>query len=146
MSLLEIYTDGSCMPNPGPGGWACYILDNKKTELYGFEKHATNNKMEMMAAIKALEYIDGYKGGLRIYTDSQYLCKGITTWINGWKRNNWKSRTGPVKNKELWVRLDALNLRHRVEWQWVRGHNGNEYNEKVDGLCGIARQLRITNV
>ena len=129
MGNNEVYTDGSCLGNPGPGGWAVIGPD---FELSGCENHTTNNIMEMTAVIKCLEH---YKGSIVIHTDSCYVKNGITKWVHGWKKNGWMtSKHEPVKNKELWMRLDELNGPH-VEWKWVKAHNGNKYNERADALA-----------
>lgn len=134
--VVEIFTDGACSGNPGPGGWAA-LLRFKGTEktMNGGEARTTNNRMEMTAAIKALEALKR-PCKVRLTTDSQYLMKGITEWLKNWKRRGWvtASKT-PVKNAELWKRLDALTEQHQVEWLWVRGHNNHEENELVDALA-----------
>jgi ribonuclease HI len=124
-----IYTDGSCLKNPGPGGWAVVVL-NKDSELNisGGEKYTTNNKMELEAVIKALEFTSGE---VTIYSDSNYVIKGITEWIHNWKRTGWKK----IKNKEYWIRLDEQVKCRKVIWNWVKAHNGDYYNEKVDKLA-----------
>lgn len=135
---LVIYTDGACSNNPGRGGWGVYIL-NIKTELYGGCLFTTNNQMELQAVIESLLYIE--KNNLtdymlHIYTDSQYVKNGITTWIQGWKDNNWKNAAKkPVKNKELWQQLDNLCQNKNITWNWVKGHNGDFGNEKADELA-----------
>ena len=133
---VEIHTDGACSGNPGPGGWGA-ILDwnGKRRELSGGEPLTTNNRMELMAAIAALETL---KRPMRVvlFTDSQYLRQGITAWIHGWKRNGWKTADKkPVKNEELWKRLDAALKQHKIEWKWVKGHAGDEMNERADALA-----------
>ena len=134
--MINIYTDGACSGNPGIGGWGVVILDNKKEILLnGGDQHTTNNKMELTAAIKALEYFE-IKNDLTIYTDSKYVKDGIESWIKNWKKNGWKTSTKKiVKNKELWIQLDNLINRHNVNWKWVKGHSGLEYNEKADELA-----------
>jgi ribonuclease HI len=140
---VVIYTDGGCKGNPGPGGWgALLIYKGKERELHGGEPLTTNNRMEMMAAIVALETL---KRGCRVdlHTDSQYLRNGITEWIGGWKANGWKTAAKkPVKNADLWQRLDEARKRHEVSWHWVRGHAGHPENERVDKLAqlGIEEQ------
>lgn len=138
MTKSIIYTDGACSCNPGPGGWAAIIMHSDGTEktVCGGEKLTTNNKMELMATIKALESLPGDTQEISLYTDSNYVKKGITEWIFAWKKNNWQtsSRT-PVKNKELWIELDRLSALHKIEWIWVKAHNGNHYNEKVDQIA-----------
>ena len=136
---IVIYTDGACRGNPGPGGWAAIIIENNiETELYGKEDNTTNNIMEMTAAIKALEFFS-IKKHIILYTDSNYLKLGITSWIITWKNNNWiNSKKEPVKNKSYWITLDKLNSLHNIEWKWVKGHSGNKYNDKADKLASSA--------
>jgi ribonuclease HI len=133
---VEIYTDGACSGNPGPGGWgAILIYDGHRKELQGGEPHTTNNRMELMAAIAALEAL---KKPCRadIHTDSQYLRNGIMTWINTWKRNGWRtSDRSPVKNVDLWQRLERALASHDVHWHWLRGHAGHPMNERADELA-----------
>jgi len=132
--MIEIFTDGACAGNPGPGGWGVLILDgDKQVELYGGESATTNNRMELMAAIEALR---STTGAVRLHTDSQYVKNGITTWIHGWKRNGWRTADRkPVKNQDLWQTLDAACTERRVEWRWVKGHNGHPENERADALA-----------
>jgi ribonuclease HI len=134
--VVEIYTDGACRGNPGPGGWAAILrYKSKEKSLWGGELHTTNNRMELMAAIQGLEAL---KRGceVRLLTDSQYLKKGITEWLPKWKTKSWKTAAkSPVKNADLWKRLDAAASRHAVQWQWVRGHSGHHENELVDALA-----------
>lgn len=133
MSEVEIFTDGACRGNPGPGGWAA-LLRSQGVEkmLSGAELETTNNQMELMAAIQGLEALNR-ASIVVLTTDSQYVRQGITQWIHGWKRNGWKtSQKQPVKNKTLWQRLDAAVEKHKVEWHWVKGHSGHEENERVD--------------
>ena len=134
-----IYTDGACKGNPGPGGWGAIIIENHvETELYGKEENTTNNIMEMTAAIRALEFFN-IKKKIVLYTDSNYLKLGITSWIYGWKRNNWiNSKKEQVKNKSYWLKLDKLNNLHDIEWNWVKAHNGDKYNERADKLATSA--------
>jgi ribonuclease HI len=131
-----IHTDGACSGNPGPGGWGAILQwGEHRRELKGGENHTTNNRMELMGAISALEALKR-PCEVEIHTDSQYLRQGITEWIHGWKRNGW--RTGekkPVKNVDLWQRLDAAAARHRMHWHWVRGHSGHDLNERADQLA-----------
>ncbi len=138
-----IYTDGGCKGNPGPGGWGVLMMYNgRERELWGGEPHTTNNRMELMAAIAALEALKR-PCRVELYTDSQYLRNGITTWIGGWKARGWKTaQNDPVKNVDLWQRLDEAQRPHKVSWHWVRGHSGHPENERVDGLAqrGIAEQ------
>jgi len=144
-SGLVIYTDGACSGNPGPGGWGVLMqFGDKEKTLKGGETETTNNRMEMMAAIKALEAIKpGYKGTVTLWTDSTYVLKGITEWIHGWKKRGWKkSDKKPVINKDLWQQLDALNAERDISWKWVKGHAGIEGNERADELArqGIPHQ------
>lgn len=135
---LVIYTDGACSGNPGPGGWGVLMqFGEKEKTLKGGEKETTNNRMEMMAAIKALEAInDKYRGEITLWTDSTYVMKGITEWIHGWKKRDWKkSDKKPVVNKDLWQELDVLNAKHNVTWKWVKGHAGVDGNERADELA-----------
>jgi ribonuclease HI len=135
---VQIYTDGGCEPNPGVGGWAAVLLfQGKEKELFGADAHATNNRMELTAAIEALRALKRPCSVL-IHTDSQYVQRGVTEWLANWKRRNWRSTTGAVKNRDLWEALDAELQRHRVQWKWVRGHAGNRYNERCDELAGQA--------
>ncbi len=136
MPKVEIYTDGACKGNPGPGGYGCIIVQNGKTqELKGGAKETTNNIMEMTAAIVALQQLQE-PSEVELTTDSQYVIKGITEWIDGWIRKNWVSSSKqPVKNKDLWLKLLELNERHRIKWIWVRGHSGHPENERADALA-----------
>jgi ribonuclease HI len=130
-----IHTDGGCEPNPGAGGWAAVIhIEGGIIELTGNESNTTNNRMELMAAISGIEALDSRgKTSALLYTDSQYVLKGITQWIKGWKRTGWKN--GTVKNQELWMRLEGACARHHIEWRWLRGHAGHELNERCDFLA-----------
>jgi ribonuclease HI len=134
--VVEIYSDGACRGNPGPGGWGAILRFNGiEKELYGGEAATTNNKMELTAVIRALEALKE-RSKVRIYTDSQYVQKGIKEWIHGWKRNGWKTAAKePVKNQELWLELDELRNRHDIEWHWVKGHAGHPENERADALA-----------
>ena len=134
--IINIWTDGACSGNPGPGGWGALIKYNNSTkEISGSEKNTTNNRMEMMAVIKALKYIDT-KSQINLYTDSKYVKEGITNWIISWKKNNWKnSKKNDVKNKDLWVELDILSQKHNISWIWVKGHSGNIENDIADKLA-----------
>ena len=138
---LVIYTDGGCSGNPGPGGWACVIIDGEKEEaLSGGEKSTTNNRMELTAAIEALSAVvqNSQYGGraVRIFCDSQYVKNGITSWIRSWKKNGWRTAAKkPVLNRDLWERLDALSVSLDISWSWVKGHAGIKYNELCDELC-----------
>jgi len=134
--IVDIYTDGACSGNPGPGGWGALLrYDGHEKELYGSEPLTTNNRMEMMAAIMALESLKRPVKA-RLHTDSQYLRGGITQWIHDWKRKGWRTADRkPVKNVDLWQRLEAALARHEVEWLWVRGHAGHPENERADALA-----------
>lgn len=136
LSPVEIATDGACKGNPGPGGWAALLrFGDREMELSGGEPLTTNNRMEMMAAIRALEAL---KRPCRITlsTDSKYVMDGITRWVHGWQRNGWRTADRkPVKNADLWQELVAATARHKIDWQWVRGHNGHPDNERVDALA-----------
>lgn len=138
---IQIYTDGACSGNPGPGGWGVYLKWREhEKELFGGEPETTNNRMELMAAIQALENLKR-AGTVDLYTDSTYVRDGITKWIHGWKSNGWRTAANkPVKNEELWKRLDAALEGHQVEWHWVKGHAGDPGNERADQLArdGIA--------
>ena len=151
---LDIYTDGGCSGNPGPGGWAYVIIQKTGQsesicrEEWGGEKNTTNNRMELIAVISALQYLKAQKslglGGnsqqgqslcITVHTDSQYVQKGITEWIRNWKRNSWRTKDKkPVKNKDLWLELDMLAGEFSVKWEWIQGHAGNTYNEHCDSL------------
>jgi ribonuclease HI len=134
--VVEIHTDGACRGNPGPGGWGVLLRANgAEKELYGGEAATTNNRMELMAAIRALEALKR-PSRVKLYTDSIYVMKGITTWIHSWKRRGWKTADKqPVKNEDLWRELDALRAKHEVEWHWVKGHAGHPENERADALA-----------
>jgi ribonuclease HI len=139
MGRVVIYTDGACRGNPGPGGWAA-LLRSGGTEkvLSGAERETTNNRMELMAAIAALEALKR-SCQVRLTTDSEYVRQGVTRWINGWKRNGWRtSQKKPVKNKDLWERLDASLGSHDIEWFWVKGHSGDPGNERADLEANLA--------
>ncbi len=133
---VTIHTDGACSGNPGPGGWGALLLwGEKRRELKGGEPATTNNRMELMAAIQALETLKR-PCKVELHTDSQYVQKGIHEWIHGWKRRGWRTADNkPVKNDDLWKRLDAARLRHEVDWRWVKGHAGHELNERADELA-----------
>ncbi len=136
MTEVEIYTDGACRGNPGPGGWGAVLrAGGRERELYGGEAQTTNNRMEMTAAIRALEAL---KRPCRVdlYTDSQYLRQGITEWMAQWKQRGWRtSDRKPVRNQDLWQRIDELAAQHEVRWHWVRGHTGHPENERADALA-----------
>jgi ribonuclease HI len=136
MSRVIIHTDGACSGNPGPGGWGAIIRDGDKiTEMKGGEVATTNNRMELLAAISALEALPGGTPA-ELHTDSQYLRDGITQWMHNWKKNGWRtSDKKPVKNVDLWKRLEAAAERHQVAWHWVRGHVGHDDNERADELA-----------
>tara|TARA_B100001057_G_scaffold106433_1_gene104084 strand:+ start:7435 stop:7857 length:423 start_codon:yes stop_codon:yes gene_type:complete len=133
---LKIYTDGACSGNPGKGGWAAIILDGKsQSNISGSENKTTNNRMELMAPIMALNKIKN-NSEITIYTDSRYVKDGITLWIKKWKLNNWKSSNKkPVKNKDLWVKLDNSCQKHNISWRWVKAHAGNKFNNLADELA-----------
>ncbi|MBC10446.1 MAG: ribonuclease HI [Rickettsiales bacterium] len=138
-----IYTDGACLGNPGPGGWAAIIFDREKKKkiLKGNEESTTNNRMELIATIKAIEIIE-YKSNIKIYTDSKYVIDGISSWIINWKKNNWKtSSKEPVKNVKLWQKLDYVSSKHEIVWEWIKGHSGHILNEEVDELARIQAGL-----
>ena len=131
--MIKIYTDGSCLGNPGNGGWAAIIIDdNKKIRIKGSKKDTTNNQMELLAPIKALKKIP--KGSnVQIFTDSKYVKSGITEWIHNWKKNGWKTANKqPVKNKELWTELDLMTSEFKIKWSWVKGHSTDKLNNEVD--------------
>ena len=146
---IKIYTDGACVGNPGPGGWAAIVLlENEKKELFGGEKLTTNNRMELMAAIKALEYCFEQEKKqpslklIRIFTDSTYVKEGITVWINNWEKNDWKtSDKKNVKNVDLWKRLKELVKSNQIEWNWVKGHSEDPMNDLADKLAKEATPI-----
>jgi ribonuclease HI len=133
---VTIYTDGACKGNPGPGGWGAILFyGDKKKEICGGEPATTNNRMELMGAIQALELLNR-PCKIELHTDSQYVMKGIQEWIKGWKARGWKTADkSPVKNDDLWKRLDAARDRHDVDWRWVKGHAGHPLNERADALA-----------
>ena len=133
---FKIYTDGACSGNPGKGGWAAIILDDSnQSSISGSESSTTNNRMELMAPIMALKKIKK-KSDITIFTDSKYVKDGITDWIKKWKQNNWKSSNKkPVKNKDLWIKLDNSCQKHNITWKWVKAHAGNKYNNLADELA-----------
>ena len=139
MSEVKIYTDGACRGNPGPGGWGAVLMTRgTERELSGAEAHTTNTRMELTAAIRALEALKR-PCEIDLYTDSQYVKNGITTWILDWKRRHWRTADRkPVKNVDLWQRLDELVGGHKITWHWVRGHSGHPINERVDALANAA--------
>ena len=140
---IKIYIDGACIGNPGPGGWAVIVLlENEKKELFGGEESTTNNRMELTAAIKALEYCDKQEkkksslNHVRIFTDSTYVKDGITVWINNWEKNNWKTANNKnVKNVDLWKKLKERVIANHVEWNWVKGHSKDPMNDQADRLA-----------
>jgi ribonuclease HI len=142
---VTIYTDGACAGNPGPGGWGAILISaGHRKELSGGEAATTNNRMELMAAISALEALKR-PSRVALHTDSEYVQKGISSWIHGWKRKGWRTGAGsPVKNVELWKRLEAAQLAHEVEWHWVRGHAGHAENERADELARAGMQPFLT--
>ena len=140
--MIKIYTDGSCLENPGNGGWAAIIIDDgKKTEIKGSKKNTTNNQMELLAPIEALKKI--HKGSkVQIFTDSKYVKSGITEWIHNWKKNGWKTADKqPVKNKELWEELDLLANKFEISWNWVKAHSTDKLNNEVDLIAREAANL-----
>lgn len=134
--MIKIWTDGSCLGNPGPGGWAFVATDGVNTaERSGGERNTTNNRMELMAVISALTAARKHKT-IEIHTDSQYVKNGMQSWMKNWKKNNWRTADKkPVKNQDLWMKLDELSQSIELHWVWVRGHNGEEYNERCDELA-----------
>ena len=138
MKTVEIWTDGACSGNPGPGGWGALLrYGDKERELYGGEAETTNNRMELTAAIEALNALKE-PCKVSLTTDSQYVKGGITGWINGWKSNGWKTANKkPVKNSDLWQALDEAVTRHRIDWHWIKGHAGHPENEKADELARL---------
>lgn len=143
---VEAFTDGACRGNPGPGGWGVVLrYGETEKELYGAERETTNNRMELMAAIQALEALRR-PVEIHITTDSQYVRKGITEWLANWKRNGWRTAAKkPVKNQDLWQRLDAATRTHDVHWHWVRGHSGHPENERADALANRAIDELLCN-
>ena len=139
MTEVDIYTDGACRGNPGPGGWgALLIFKDQEKELSGAETLTTNNRMELMGAIMALAALKR-SVRVRLHTDSKYVCTGVSEWLPNWKARGWRTADKkPVKNQDLWERLDAENQRHHVQWVWVRGHAGNAGNERVDAIANAA--------
>ncbi|MDC9727725.1 MAG: ribonuclease HI [Methyloprofundus sp.] len=134
--IVEIYTDGACRGNPGPGGWGAWLkYAGAEKELCGGEKETTNNRMELMAAIQSLEALTA-PCSIKLYTDSKYVLQGITEWMGNWKKRGWQTAAKkPVKNEDLWRRLDTAIQKHTIHWSWVKGHSGNEGNEKADMLA-----------
>ena len=146
---IKIYTDGACVGNPGPGGWAAIVLvEKEKKELFGGEKLTTNNRMELTAAIKGLEYCDAQEKKqlslkeIKIYTDSGYLKEGITSWISNWEKNNWKTADKKnVKNVDLWKKLKELVKSNKIEWNWIKGHSNEPMNDLADELAKKATPI-----
>ena len=136
MDKIDIYSDGACKGNPGRGGWgALLVMGEHEKEIFGGEPHTTNNRMELKAVIEALNLLTR-PCEVVVHTDSQYVQKGISEWIHGWKARGWKTASKePVKNVDLWQELDAAQARHKIEWRWVRGHNGHAGNERADALA-----------
>lgn len=143
--MIEVYTDGSCLGNPGTGGWAFVILNKQETEIkFGFMENTTNNQMELFAAIKSIEFLRDSNDPFTIYTDSSYLKNGITTWIQNWKKNNWRtSNNKGVKNKDLWIKLNDLCENKNISWKWVKAHSKNLNNNLVDDLARTAALKKI---
>ena len=143
---LRIYSDGACKGNPGPGGWGALLQwKGNERELFGGERNTTNNRMELLSVIKALESLKR-SCEIEVYTDSQYVQKGISEWIISWKRRGWKTADKkPVKNEDLWRRLDELAGRHKIAWRWVKGHAGHPENERADALANRGVQAVITS-
>ena len=141
-TMVEIYTDGACKGNPGPGGWGALLrCQGQEKELFGGEPDTTNNRMELQAVIEALRCLKR-PCDIDIYTDSQYVQKGISEWITGWKARGWRTASkAPVKNADLWQMLDAEVARHRIQWHWVKGHAGHEFNERADELANRGVEL-----
>lgn len=136
--VVTIYTDGACIGNPGPGGWGAILRYGKhEKELSGGEKDTTNNRMELRAALEALRALME-PCQVTLFTDSEYLRRGITEWMPNWKRHNWRRKGGKLANVDLWMKLDEEITRHEIHWRWVKGHAGNPYNERVDKLAGGA--------
>ncbi len=142
MDYVEIYTDGACKGNPGLGGWGALLCaKGKQKELFGGEKDTTNNRMELMAVIRALQALKR-PCQIDLYTDSQYVLKGITEWMSGWKAKGWRTASKePVKNVDLWQALDQAQAMHKINWHWVRGHTGHVGNERADGLANQGVEL-----
>ncbi|MES1158750.1 MAG: ribonuclease HI [Terricaulis silvestris] len=144
MNRIDIWTDGACSGNPGPGGWGAILrYGDTEKELSGGDPATTNNRMELMGAIAALEALKR-PGPVRLHTDSKYVMDGVTKWIHGWKKNGWKTADKkPVKNEDLWRRLDAIAATHQIEWKWVKGHADDEMNNRADALArGAIKTLK----
>jgi ribonuclease HI len=142
-----IYTDGACRGNPGPGGWGAILSYKGNTkELYGGERETTNNRMELLAAINALEALT-QPSAVQVNCDSKYVLQGITEWMDGWKKRGWKTASkSPVKNEDLWRRLDAARTPHRIEWKWVKGHSGDKGNDRADELANLGIDMLASHV
>jgi ribonuclease HI len=147
MSRVVIYTDGACKGNPGAGGWGAFLTyQDTQSELYGYEPETTNNRMEIQAAIEALKVLKR-SCEVDLYTDSEYLRKGVTEWMQVWIKNGWRTAAKkPVKNKELWLELEQQITRHNIDWYWVKGHTGDPGNEKADELANLAITEALDNV
>jgi ribonuclease HI len=143
---VQLITDGACLNNPGPGGWACILrYGDLKREMFGCEPHTTNNRMELTAAIEGLKRLKE-SCSVEIITDSEYLKNGITTWIHGWKRKNWvTANKEPVKNSDLWMALDSLVQKHETKWKWTKGHASHEDNNRCDELASRAAREQISS-
>jgi len=142
-TIVDIFADGACSGNPGPGGWGAILrYDGNEKEIFGYDPATTNNRMELTAVIEALRSLKR-EVAARVHTDSQYVQKGMTEWIHGWKRRGWKTADkSPVKNEDLWRVLDALAAQHRIEWLWVKGHAGHPENERADELARRGIELK----
>ena len=136
MKKIQIYTDGACSGNPGPGGWAAVLIHGKNLKtVSGQERDTTNNRMELLSVIKSLEILNQLCE-IELYSDSQYVIKGITKWIYNWRKKNWRgSNKKPIKNKDLWQKLDKLSQKHKIKWLWIEGHIGKKINEQVDKMA-----------
>ena len=144
VKAVHIYTDGACKGNPGPGGWGALLTcEGKEREMFGGEPATTNNRMEMQAVIEALGALKAVPSKVVLHTDSQYVQKGITEWIGGWKARGWRTAAKqPVKNVDLWKQLDSLAARHDIEWKWVKGHAGDAGNERADALANRGVEMQ----
>lgn len=142
--IVEIYTDGACKGNPGPGGWGALLrYGAQEKELCGGEAETTNNRMELQAVISALNILKR-PCEIILHTDSQYVKNGISTWIHGWKKNGWKTADKkPVKNADLWMALDEAQRQHKIDWRWVKGHSGHEFNERADQLANRGVEIAL---
>lgn len=147
MKKVQLITDGACIGNPGPGGWACILRHGeKKKEMYGSEPHTTNNRMELRAAVEGLGALK-HSCEVEVVTDSQYVKNGITSWIQSWKRNGWKtSSKKPVLNQDLWEQLDAEVSRHQTRWSWTKGHASHEDNNRCDELAAAAARSQTSHL